>query len=140
MGANDYLIRDTIHDIFLELLEKKEITSGIKNFKSYISISFRRKLAKSLRKQFTNLDESKIDKESSYETFIIENEKNQFLKEKLALAIQSLTPSQKRIIKLKFFSGMTYNEIALEQGTSLRTIYNQFHSAIKLLRKNKNLK
>jgi len=140
MGANDHMIRDVIHDIFLDLLEKESLTKGIRNFKAYISISFRRKLAKTLRKQFSDLDESKIQKEDAYESHLIESERNQSLKENLQRALLALTPAQKSIIKLRFFSGLSYEEIAVEQGCTLRTVYNQVYSAIKLLRGNKSLK
>lgn len=140
MGANEHMIRDTIHDIFLELIEKKQRTSGIKNFKAYVSVSFRRRLAKNLKKQFSDIDEAKVQSQDSYEDFLVENEETLNLKLNLRKALDALAPSQRTIIKLRFYSGLTYEEISAELGIKIRTVYNQVHSSVKTLRKNINLK
>ena len=137
LGASDAMVSDAIHDVFLELLEKKKVLDNIENFNAYISISLRRKLSKELKRQFKDLDEKSLNPQKSYESFIIQSEQNQSIKEKLEKAINALTPSQRKILTLRFYHGMSYDEIASFQGSTLRTVYNQFHSAIKLLRAKK---
>jgi len=137
MGASDALVRDAIHDIFLELLEKKNVLNNIQNFKPYISTALRRRLAKDLKKQFTELDENKLDSQSSYENHIIQSEQKEQLRNRLQQSIESLSPSQRNILHLRFYKGLSYEEIALDLGTAKRTVYNQFHSAVKNLRQKK---
>jgi RNA polymerase sigma factor (sigma-70 family) len=53
---------------------------------------------------------------------------------KLANAFQSLSPSQRQIMLLKYYDGMSYEEIAHQLNNKPRTIYNQVHDALKRLR------
>lgn len=137
LGASDAMVSDAIHDIFLDLLEKKKVLDNIQNFNAYITIALRRKLSKELKRQFSDLDEKSMDPQKSYESFIIQSEQNKSIRNKLQEAINDLTPSQRKILTLRFYGGLSYEEIANHQGSTVRTVYNQFYSAIKSLRAKK---
>jgi len=57
------------------------------------------------------------------------------LVKKLKEAFSQLTKKQKEIIELRFFKGCSYDEIATQTHTQKRTIYNQIHTALKILKK-----
>ena len=137
MGASDAVINDSIHDIFLDLLEKKTVLEKVNNFKAYIGVSFRRKIAKALNRSFSELDENQVKSESSYETFLIKSQGEAAKSMQLQKALNSLSPGQRKVIVLRFYEGLSYEEIAEKESCTIRTVYNQFHSAMKVLRQNK---
>lgn len=139
MGFSENMTRDAIQDLFADLLEKQELFESIKNTKSYLSVSLRRSVSKALRKEFLDLEISDEQVQKSYENFLIESQTKAELSQKLSKGIEALTPKQRLIIKLRFYDGLSYEEIAEQEKLTIRTVYNHFHSAIKVLREN-NLK
>ncbi len=139
MGASQALIQDSIHDIFVELLEKKAVTSKIENFKSYISTALRRKLAKEMKISYATLEERELNSQLSYETLLIQKQSDATLKLHLKNALTILSDKEREVIKLRFYDGLSYEEISVKNNCSIRTTYNQFHSAIKKLRKHFSL-
>jgi RNA polymerase sigma-70 factor (ECF subfamily) len=73
--------------------------------------------------------------ELSYEEIIIRVQHNEELKKKLHKAIEQLTPRQTELIRLIFFEGLTYEQVAAQTAQSVKTAYNTVYNAIKLLRK-----
>jgi RNA polymerase sigma factor (sigma-70 family) len=73
--------------------------------------------------------------ELSYEEIIINVQHDEELKRKLHAAMQQLTHRQKELIQLKFFDGLSYEQIAAHTSQSVKTAYNTIYDAIKQLRK-----
>lgn len=132
------LVRDMIQDLFLELWKKRSTHPPVNNLDAYLKQVLKRKIYRAVEKQSKVISkdyDSTDAKEFSYETFLIEQETNNQQKSKLNKAFETLTKKQKEIIQLKFYKGLSYEEIAKETGTQKRTIYNQVHSAILILKK-----
>ena len=83
----------------------------------------------------TQLADEEVLNELSYEEIIVGVQRDEELKEKLRKAMQQLTPRQTELIRLIFFEGLTYEEVAARTSQSIKTAYNTIYNAIQLLRK-----
>lgn len=132
------LVRDMIQELFLELWKKRFSLPPVENLNAYLKQILKRKIYRASEKQSklvvrnNNLHD---ENEMSYETFLIQQETNHHKKAKLEDAFKKLTSKQNEIIRLRFYKGLSYDEIAKQTGTKKRTVYNQVHSAILILKK-----
>ena len=77
------------------------------------------------------LNERAVDKPLALEDIV----ENTIINEELRKAIDSLSEIQKRRIKLYYFEGLTQQEIANREGTSLRAVQYTLNSAMNELKK-----
>jgi RNA polymerase sigma factor (sigma-70 family) len=139
--ADDELVKDCVNQIFLNFWDKRARLQPVDNVKSYIMTSLKR----CILDQINYLDKTSVailkmgaeddGNELSYEEIIIRVQQDDELKRKLQTAIQQLTPRQMELIQLKFFDGLTYEQIADRTSQSIKTSYNTIYDAIKSLRK-----
>lgn len=134
------LVKDTIQQLFLYLWEKKGNIHTANNVKSYLVTSFLRKLSDDWKKagRISNLqvvnneyvDETPVTPEEC----LINKDQQQHLFKILANYINELPKRQRELIFLKFYEGLSYEEIVQQTGLSHRTVYNKIHEALKKLR------
>jgi len=132
------LTKDAIQELFLELCEKPHLVEEIKNPQAYLLISLKRKILKSKKKNqlaTTNLNLSEESEELSYEELLIRSHDNTELQLNIQKALDSLSPTQQKVLRLRFYKGLSYEEIATATNTSKRTVYNQVYEAIRRIRK-----
>lgn len=127
------LVKDCIHDLFLDIWKTKTNLATPVSVKAYLIVSLQRKLFRQIKKTRTQQTEiNKLSYESvcSKEDQIISEQTildNQFI---IAKAVNSLTKRQKEAIKLKFYDNLTYEEIAGMMKISTDSIYNLISKAI----------
>ncbi|MES3019554.1 MAG: sigma-70 family RNA polymerase sigma factor [Bacteroidota bacterium] len=141
LTGDDELVKDSINQLFLNLWDKKERLTPVDNVRSYLftilkntiidELKHSDKVDDAIRKRL--LDEE-ID-ELSYEEIIIRVQHDEELKARLQQAIKKLTPRQIELIQLRFFEGMSYEQIAARTSQSVKTAYNTIYDAVKTLRK-----
>ena len=134
------LVKDTIQQLFLYLWEKRETINEAKNVKSYLIMSFLRKLTVDWKKsgiagnlQVVSNNYSDDIQYNPEEKLIKKDEQNLLFKI-LMRHINELPNRQKELIVLKFYEGLTYEEIVQRTGLSHRTVYNKIHEALKKLK------
>jgi RNA polymerase sigma-70 factor (ECF subfamily) len=127
------VVKDQIHDLFCEIWEKKASLATVYNIKSYLFTCLKRKIIKDIKLPLKPIP---VQEESipSIEELIIANQTEEINSVKLANAFKSLSPSQRQIMLLKYYDGLTYEEIAHQLNNKPRTVYNQVHDALKRLR------
>jgi len=132
------LVKDMIQEVFLEIWKKHKSLPQVENLDAYLKQILKRKIFKLVKKE-NRINSKDIplehDQVNSYEAFLIQKETNLQVQSKLSKALKNLTPKQKEIIELRFFKGLSYEDIAEKTSTQKRTIYNQVHSAISILKK-----
>lgn len=136
ISSNQEMVEDVIQDLFLKFCENENLTLGIKNPKSYLQVSMKRELISRLEKARKTEGPTMIEiSVPSYEQLLIENQKS--VQDSLLIkeCMASLSPSQKTVLTLRFYKGLSYDEIAIKMGSSKRTVYNQVHDSIKKMRK-----
>nr|WP_121269228.1 sigma-70 family RNA polymerase sigma factor [Pedobacter schmidteae] len=141
LSADDELVKDCVNQIFLNLWDKRERLNAVENVKSYLMTSLKRCMLDQLA--YTDKMSDALNKmgaeeeweELSYEEIMIRLQQDDELKQKLQLAIKQLTPRQMELIQMKFFEGLTYEQIAERTSQTMKTAYNTIYDAIKTLKK-----
>ncbi len=134
------LVKDTIQQLFLYMWEKRETIGEAKNVKSYLVISFLRKLTTDWKKsgKTSNLRvvwiNNSEDTQPTPEEKMIQKDNQNYLYKLLMNHINELPNRQKQLIVLKFYEGLSYDEIVHQTGLSHRTVYNKIHEALKKLK------
>ncbi|MEO1514712.1 MAG: sigma-70 family RNA polymerase sigma factor [Bacteroidota bacterium] len=135
---NKTLTKDCIQELFLTLCEKPDLIGSIQHNRNYLRVSLKRsilKKAKAERRQLS-MEVSEVADISipSYEEMLINAQDNLRHKIRLKNTFSKLSLSQKTILTMRFYKGMSYEEIADQLGIAKRTVYNQIHEAIKRIR------
>jgi RNA polymerase sigma factor (sigma-70 family) len=130
--------RDVINQFFLDLLEKKIDPVSIQNPQAYLSTAFRRKLVDHYRKsdkgRVVKLDDDENYAEPSIQDMLEKMESNTALINDIRNAYNKLPARCRKVIDLKFYKGLTTEEIALQTGLTRRSVYNNLFEGVKLLR------
>lgn len=138
--ADDHaIVKDSIHDVFLDLYHYRLKLSNDVNVKSYLFKSLQRDIFKKLksRKVIYRLDTIKEDyfKVDSAEDEIIRDEILLKKNKALAIALSSLTPKQRHALELRFSDDLSYEEISAVLGISLDSCRTLIYRSLKSVRK-----
>jgi RNA polymerase sigma-70 factor (ECF subfamily) len=134
------LVKDTIQQLFLYLWEKQETIGTANNIKSYLVSSFLRKLNQDWKKtgKYDDLElaggkhwEDPLPKP---EELLISKDQQGGLTKLLMDRINALPNRQKELIIMRFYEGLSHDEISAKTGLSHRTVYNTIHEGVKKLR------
>ncbi len=134
------LVKDSIQQLFLYLWEKRASIMEAKNVKSYLVTSFLRKLSSDWKTsgKYCNLqavtDDYTTDPQPTPEEKLINKDEHIQVSNLLMTLINDLPNRQKELIVLKFYEGLSYDEIVEKTGLSHRTVYNKIHEALKKLK------
>lgn len=141
-----HLVKDAIQKQFLYLWEKRESIQPARNVRSYLIISFLRRLSADWKRseKTGNLQValnyfSEDPLPTPEEKLIIKDEQAQLYR-LLINHINALPARQKELIMLRFYEGLTYEEIVQKTNLTHRTVYNKIHEALKKLKLEPELK
>jgi len=136
---DDGLIKDTIQDLFFDLIRTRTKLGETDNIKFYLFKSFRRKLVSNIKK--TNLTfiltdeklpEAKI--EYSVEQKLIEKEELTQKEEIMRKALSKLSPRQREILFYRFTCDFEYNQICEIMQLNYDSARKQVFRALKALK------
>ncbi len=140
------LAEECVQDLFCYLLEHKHKLSGVHQVKSYLFVSYRRRIFRVLENKRTIfLDDAtpfQAGIQFSQEEILIDQEKQQSEKQQLWKMLNELPARQREVIYLKYYQGLDTNEIAGAMHISHQGVLNALYKAFKKLRSagSKNLK
>jgi len=140
VNGNKDLVKDTIHELFLEVWKSRTRLPEVTHIGYYLRTILRRKIIKEVPQQqwrsLEDLPSGPADPvEFSYEEELVRLQTDAEMKQKVHNAIHTLTKKQMEVIRMKFFDEKSYAEIADLTATTPRTVYNQVYEALKILRK-----
>lgn len=139
--ANDELVKDCVTQLFFQLWDKHARLNAVTYVRAYLFTSLRRMLLDKLDHHsktdaaISRLSTKEEHEELSYEEIIIRVQHDEELRQKLYKAMEQLTPRQKELIRLMFFEGLNYEQVAAQTSQSIKTAYNTIYNAIQVLRK-----
>lgn len=141
MLADQDKVKDCLQELFCELWINRNQNTQVLNVIAYLKICVRNKLLKVIAAdKNTILLDADLENPDlmthSYEQLLIESQHSLLQKQRLHHALDSLTNSQREIIRMKFFEELSYQEISLLLDITLRTVYNHLHAALVILRGN----
>jgi len=116
LSQNDELIKDSIQDLFFDLLKTRKSLGQTDNIKYYLITSFRRKLIKNLKKQgfSTEFQPEKLTETEivySAEQLLISKENLSQREELVQQALKKLSNKQREIIFYRFTCNFEYEQI-----------------------------
>ncbi len=119
------LLQDSIQDVFADLWQNRHIRSGIEHPESYIFTAFRYTLFRKIKKENKFVLGSSVEPEPTFspEHLIITKQANDALSEKLKHALTALTARQSEAIYLRFYAGLSYEQVAEVLNISVKATY-----------------
>jgi RNA polymerase sigma factor (sigma-70 family) len=120
------MIEDAIEDVFSMIWKDRQKLSAISSHKSYLFSSFRNNIFKKLKLKRKTLLYSVYEEEEvefSVESIIITRETDSTLKIRIEKAISNLTTRQREAIFLRFYEGLSYQEISVIMKISVKGTY-----------------
>jgi RNA polymerase sigma factor (sigma-70 family) len=134
------LVEDIIQDLFLKILNHPEKFRHISNYDVYLFKALKRnlqnKLSSSSRQTaiLQKINTSHIQLEASTEEKYIEKEVLLATKKQLFQMIECLSPSHKEVIYLRFYEGLSYDQIATILSISYQVARNYASRALIKIR------
>lgn len=133
------LIADCVQELFIYLWEKREILTVPDNPRSYILRSIRNNLIRLLSKASIN---EKIENPENYPFFVSLDSENQYVDQekrnevvrKLNTALDQLTNRQREAVFLRFYEGLSFEEIAQTLNITTKACYKLIYRAIDVLK------
>jgi len=124
--------REVIHQVFINLWEKRDEVDTSTPFKSYLFTSVHNRCLNRIRdkKKFADEEMPDLAGETNVETHMEAME----LESKIRQVIGTLPEKCREIFELNRFEGLKYAEIAEKLGISVKTVENQMSKALKILR------
>ncbi|WP_423735824.1 RNA polymerase sigma factor [Chitinophaga caseinilytica] len=134
------LVKDAIQQQFLYLWDKRETLGEARNVRSYLVIALLRRLSADWKKTARHEHLALVWNSSAEaplptpEEALINRQSRDSAQSFLMQHINSLPARQRELIILKFYEGLSYEEIVERTGLTYRTVYNKIHEALKKLR------
>jgi RNA polymerase sigma factor (sigma-70 family) len=131
------LVKDCIHDLFVDIWKSKENLSEPNSVKGYLLSAIQRKIIRQLNRFRSRQQEIAMmalpTVVSCHEEKIIEDQTGLEQKHSMTKAMKALTKRQKEAITLKFYSNLSYKEIAGIMCISVDSTYNLISKAVDVL-------
>lgn len=137
------VVGDIIQDLFEWIFLNREKLGEVKNFEVYLFLSLKRNIIHYIKKSgrsreiisdFLTLDPSGKVKKTREDELIMEEEKA-FNHEWLKLQLDHLPFQQKEVIYLRYYEGLSYDEIAEILSKSNQVVRNYASRALSQLKK-----
>ena len=138
--SDDDLVKDAIHDLFIDLWRNRTNLGATESIKYYLIRAYRRNLVKKIiasKKLETHNDSSGLhtgDFELSHEISIIKAEIEEEKLTQLNKSLEELPPRQKEALFLRFYTGLNYTEISKIMDVNQQSAYNMVFRGLEVLR------
>jgi len=127
-----------VQQFFLELLQKNLEPADIQHPKAYLTRAFGRKLIDDYRRTKQQQQKTALTEDTAYEPSVLENlvriQSNEELIASIRAAFKRLPARCQNVIQLKYYEGLSTEQIAERTGLSTRSVYNNLYEGIKTLR------
>lgn len=136
---NEEVIKDLIHELFIELIDSGKKLSRIDNIRFYLLKALRYKILHHLSSTLDQENQEVVWEFSlleSIENKLIQNEVETEIQERMMDAVKKLSKKQQEIIYLRFYDNVSYSEIAQMFDVKIQTVRNLMNRAIKSLKEN----
>ncbi|MDR6564022.1 MULTISPECIES: sigma-70 family RNA polymerase sigma factor [Arcicella] len=138
--ADRELIKDCLHDLFVELWKNHRNLGETTSIRYYLMASIKRKLVRHLETQQRHFQHQEAyylenpDFITSHENRLVAFEEEQTFSDTLAESFKYLTKRQREAISLKFFHDMDTDQISSMMRINPQSVYNLIFGALKILK------
>lgn len=139
INSNEELVKDAIHDVFLDLKNSSKSIGDTNSIKFYLFKCLKRRIYKEL-KMWTNLKQELASQDSfeitfSHEQTLIDRQINAEKSQSINAAIAKLSPRKREAIYYVYFEGMSYQEVAeLMELSDSKSARDLIYKSLKCLR------
>jgi RNA polymerase sigma factor (sigma-70 family) len=134
------LVKDCIHDLFVELWKSRSTVSTTTSVRFYLLACIKRKVLRQLEKAHAKGAGSSVAREPdatlSHEAALIQQQEWEQLQTGLQQALGHLTKRQREAIFFKFYQNLPYEQIASAMNVNAQSVYNLIFCALRTLKKN----
>lgn len=139
LNKDEHLVQDCIQDTFIKLWKNRNNISKINNIKSYLLIALKNNIISKSLTFSGNIDASEnysFELSYSIEEDIINHEISAEKLNELYTALNALTARQKECLYLRYFEGLSYDDIADLLKISTKATYKLNARALEYLKIN----
>jgi len=135
-------VKDCLHDLFVDLWNRRQKLEGVEKLKPYLLISLRHRLFRESRRLRWFREAEEVNDEYAFEvqfaieSYLVNNEVQHEDLKRLQFNLEKLPKRQREAIYLRFFQEMEYDDIAKVMSINYHSAVNLIYEALKLLRKN----
>jgi len=138
MTTDRELAKDCIQEVFIEIWNYRNTLGDVLHSQSYLVKVMRSVLLKKLKKEsrITRYvaSDTLASSEESMEEMIISSDIDKEKKKKLHIALSNLTSRQKQVLEMRFYEGLTYEQIADKLRMNYQSVNNLAFRTIHRLR------
>jgi RNA polymerase sigma factor (sigma-70 family) len=133
------LIEDCIHDLFVKLWNNKANLGTPVSIRHYLYKALRGILFRKIKShaRFTMIqgdDDPAFDVELSHDRQLIVREEEQELQQVIQKALHELPARQREIVFLRFYEGLSYEEIAEVMSIHVSSVYKLWYKVLEKLK------
>ena len=138
-SSNRPLIEDCIQDLFIDLWQKRKTIKATDQIRPYLLVALRRRLVRALQQQSRRQDERPAEElafeaELAIDELLIEEEISLEQSRQLQTAFAELSTRQREALYLRYYQGMSYDDIAEIMEVNNQSARNLASSGLKRLR------
>jgi len=135
---NEMLVEDCLQSLYIELWKNRIGLGKTDSIIRYLMVSLRRKVIREIKTIHAKevdreIVETDFEADLSFEAQLIHKEMDKEKSEALNKAFQSLSPRQKEVIYLRYYSGLSYDDIGNVMELNYQSARNLVARAIKKL-------
>lgn len=135
---DENLVKDCIHDVFVDLFKYRKNLKETNNIQLYLFKSLKNAILKAISKSRKFLGVDQMDDsflfEKSVEEVKMEDDDDLYRTKMVRKAFSTLTSRQKEVLFLKFYSNLGYDEISQILNMNYQSARNLVHRSIDKLR------
>jgi RNA polymerase sigma factor (sigma-70 family) len=140
------LIKDCLHDLFVELWKNHATLGPTTSVKFYLMASIKRKIIRNMEtsmKHFNhhvNYMKDFVEEEMSQESLLIKYEEEVVSNKQLTNCMNLLSKRQREAISLRFFHNMDTDQISNSMRINPQSVYNLIFGALRVMKDGMQMK
>jgi RNA polymerase sigma factor (sigma-70 family) len=141
INLDEDFVQDCIHDVFVEVWTKRERLGDTDSIKFYLIRSLKNRMIQQLENRnrlfydFPTHHSDALLSTPSFETDLVESQAESEQLEKLNHFIKKLSVRQQEAIRLRYYEGFDYKQVAELLEISQQSAYNLIFRAVEELRR-----
>jgi len=133
------IAQDCVQELFFQLWSRRLKLKEVQSVRFYLMKWLKREIVRSLNDKHRGNHLVTLDDETEHIGLVVEDlfEKKEVLSHnavQIRKALETLTPREREVIYMRFFLGLTYEEICGAMNLSYQVVMNYVHRALKSLR------